>query len=47
MEKLDAFVGRLEELRSARLGEVGRLAEDVVMGGEEALGWSDGDGDDG
>lgn len=47
MEELDAFVRRFEELCSTRLGEVGGLAEDVFMGGEEALGWSDGDGDDG
>lgn len=47
MEELDAFVRRFEELCSTRLGEVGGLAEDVFMGGEEALGWSDGNGDDG
>ena len=47
VRQVDAFAGCLEELRPAGLGEVGRFAENVFVGGEEAGGWADRDGDDG
>ena len=43
---LDSFAVRLKELRPTGFGEVGALAKDVFMGGEESLLSSDCDGDD-
>ena len=47
LRQVDAFARGFEELCPTVLGEGRGFAEDILVGGEEALGGSDADGDDG